>query len=68
MIFGLQDEIRRSEESRYDHRLHGVLLVAQGATRPEVSRLLGNAPLQSSFGCAAFRGQERRGAERGSSH
>jgi transposase len=44
MIFGLQDEIRRSEESRYDHRLHGVLLVAQGATCPEVSRLFGDAP------------------------
>ena len=28
MVLGLQDEIRRSEESRYDHRLHGVLLVA----------------------------------------
>jgi polygalacturonase len=26
VILGLQDEIRRSEESRYDHRLHGVLL------------------------------------------
>ena len=39
--------MRRSpleEESRYDHRLHGVLLVAQGATCPEVSRLLGDAP------------------------
>ena len=44
MIVGLQDEIRRSEESRYDHRLHGVLLVAQGATCPEVSRLFGDAP------------------------
>ena len=44
MIVGLQDEIRRSEESRYDHRLHGVLLVAQGATCPEVGRLLGDAP------------------------
>ena len=44
MILGLQDEIRRSEESRYDHRLHGVLLVAQGATCGEVSRLLGDAP------------------------
>ena len=30
VILGLQDEIRRSEESRYDHRLHGVLLVAYG--------------------------------------
>jgi hypothetical protein len=27
IALGLQDEIRRSEESRYDHRLHGVLLV-----------------------------------------
>jgi transposase len=44
MVLGLQDEIRRSEESRYDHRLHGVLLVAQGLTCPEVSRLLGDAP------------------------
>jgi transposase len=41
---GLQDEIRRSEESRYDHRLHGVLLVAQGMTCPEVAALLGDAP------------------------
>ena len=41
---GLQDEIRRSEESRYDHRLHGVLLVAQGMTCPEVAGLLGDAP------------------------
>jgi transposase len=44
IVLGLQDEIRRSEESRYDHRLHGVLLVAQGMTCPEVSRLLGDAP------------------------
>jgi transposase len=39
----LQQEIQRSEESRYDHRLHGVLLVAQGMTCPEVARLLGDA-------------------------
>lgn len=44
IILGLQDEIRRSEESRYDHRLHGVLLVAQGMTCPEVAALLGDAP------------------------
>ena len=40
-ILGLQQEIQRSEESRYDHRLHGVLLVAQGITCPDVARLLG---------------------------
>jgi len=44
IVLGLQDEIRRSEESRYDHRLHGVLLIAQGMTCPQVSRLLGDAP------------------------
>jgi transposase len=42
-VLGLQQEIQRSEESRYDHRLHGVLLVAQGLTCPEVARLLGDA-------------------------
>lgn len=44
IVLGLQDEICRSEESRYDHRLHGVLLVAQGMTCPEVARRLGDAP------------------------
>lgn len=44
MVLALQDEIRRSDESRYDHRLHGILLVAQGMSCPEVSRLLGDAP------------------------
>jgi transposase len=43
-VIGLQQEIQRSEESRYDHRLHGVLLVAQGMTCPDVGRLLGDAP------------------------
>lgn len=44
IVLGLQDEIRRSEESRYDHRLHGVLLVAQGLTCPAAAKLLGDAP------------------------
>lgn len=42
MILGLQDEIRRSEDSRYDHRLHGVLLVAHGLSCLQVSQLLGD--------------------------
>lgn len=44
VILGLQDEIRRSRDSRYDHRLHAVLLVAQGMSCPQVGRLLGDAP------------------------
>ena len=42
MLLALQDEIRRSEEARYDHRLHGVLLVARGMNAPRVARLLGD--------------------------
>jgi transposase len=44
MIMALQDEIRRNDASRYDHRLHGVLLVAQGMTCPEAARLMGDSP------------------------
>ena len=44
IVLGLQDEIRRSPESRYDHRLHGVLLVAQGMNCCRVAELLGNGP------------------------
>jgi transposase len=44
MILALQDEIRRSPEARYDHRLHGVLLVAHGLSCREVARRLGDAP------------------------
>lgn len=44
MIMALQDEIRRNDTSRYDHRLHGVLLVAQGLTCPQVAELLGDSP------------------------
>src|SRR5271157_1126204 len=54
MILGLQDEIRRSEESRYDHRLHGVLLVAQGMTCPEVAKLLGDAPRTVEYWVRGF--------------
>ncbi len=38
VILALQDEIRRSDESRYDHRLQGLLLVAQELTAPAVGR------------------------------
>jgi transposase len=54
IVLGLQEEIRRSEESRYDHRLHGVLLVAQGMTCPEVSRLLGDAPRSVQYWVRRF--------------
>ena len=44
MVLILQDEIRRNEQARYDHRLHGVLLVAQGMSCRQAAHLLGDAP------------------------
>ena len=45
MSIALQQEISRSEEARYDHRLHGVLLVGQGLSCLEVAQLLGQDPV-----------------------
>lgn len=42
MRYLFQLEIERSDESRYDHRLHGVLLVAQGLSCSKVAELLGH--------------------------
>ena len=55
--------------SRYDHRLHGVLLVAQGITCPDVAPLLGDAPRSVEYwvhryeqqGLAGLREGERSG-------
>jgi len=45
MTIAIQQEISRSEEARYDHRLHGVLLVGQGLNCYEVAELLGQDPV-----------------------
>lgn len=44
IILGLQDEIKRSDDARYDHRLHAILLVAQGMSAPQVALHFGDAP------------------------
>src|SRR3970040_797130 len=41
MSEAIRQEITRSEESRYDHRLHGGFMVAQGMNSYEVGRWLG---------------------------
>ena len=38
----IQQEIVRSEESRYDHKLHGVLMVCSGFSCTEVATLFGH--------------------------
>ena len=64
-VLGLQQEIHRSEESRYDHRLHGVLLVAQGMTCPDVARLLGDAPRSVEYWVHRFQSQGLAGLTEG---
>lgn len=44
MRVAVQEEILRSDESRYDHRLHGILLVCSGLSCYEVADLLGQSP------------------------
>ena len=44
MKVAIQQEIQRSEESRFDHRLHGVLLVAQGLDCYKVAGMFGQSP------------------------
>lgn len=39
----IQDEIRRNPAARYEHRLHAVLLVAQGMSCVKTAELLGDS-------------------------
>ena len=40
----LRREIRRSDDARYDHRLHAVLLAVDGRSPYDIAVLLGDAP------------------------
>jgi len=42
MQVAIQQEILRSEDSRYDHRLHGVLLVSKGISCYQAGEFLGH--------------------------
>lgn len=61
MLLGLQDEIRRSEESRYDHRLHSVFLVAQSMSCHQISELLGDARRTVAYWVRRFEHDELSG-------
>jgi transposase len=54
VVLALQDEIRRSPEARYDHRLHAILLVAQGMSAREVAHLLGDSPRTVAYWVRQF--------------
>lgn len=42
MQVAIQQEILRSEDSRYDHRLHGVILASKGMSCYQVGEFLGH--------------------------
>lgn len=44
MTIAIQQEIQRSDESRYDHKLHGVLLIANGYDSYEVGHMFDQDP------------------------
>lgn len=54
IILILQDEIRRTHEARYDHRLHAILLVAQGLSSRKVAQLLGDSPRTVAYWVKRF--------------
>ena len=69
MKLAIQQEIVRSEEARYDHRLHGILLMCAGKSCYEVADLLGHSPRTIEYwverfeqsGFAGLEDQERKG-------
>ena len=65
VILGLQDEIRRSEEARYDHRLHGVLLVAQGLNCCQVADMFGDASRTVAYWVERFEARGLAGLQEG---
>lgn len=43
IVLAFHDEIRRNDQARYDHRLHSLLLIAQGMTCPEAAKKFGDS-------------------------
>ena len=66
VVLALQDEIRRTDESRYDHRLHAVLLVAQGMTCRQAANVLGDAPRTLEYWVRDFERAGLAGLQEGS--
>ena len=61
----LQQEVQRSEEAKYDHRLHAVLLVAQGLSSRESADLLGDSPRSVAYWVQRFRRDGSAGLQEG---
>lgn len=72
MQIAIQQEIQRSDESRYDHKLHGVLLIANGYDSYQVGEMFGQNPTTiqrwvkkfNEFGFSGLKDGERSGRPR----
>jgi transposase len=63
IILAIRKEIHRSRESRYDHRLHALLLVAQGMRFSMAARYLGDAPRTIQYWIRLYESQGFKGME-----
>jgi transposase len=54
MRIAVQNEILRSEQSRYDHRLHGILLACSGYSSYQIADLLGHSPRTIQYWIKGF--------------
>ena len=54
MIIALQNEISSTPDSRYDHRLHGVIQVGKGMSCYEVAELLGHGSRTIEYWVKSF--------------
>lgn len=61
----VQQEIMRSEESRYDHRLHGILLICHGFSCYQVADMLGHSPRTIEYWVRRFEESGFAGLEEG---
>jgi len=68
MRIAIPQAIGRSDDSHYDHRLHGVLLVANGQSCGAVADLFGEDARHSAALGAALREWRFRGPARGRTH
>lgn len=64
-IMALQNEIRRSEEAMYEHRVHAMLLVAHGMSCREVGMILGDAPRTVAYWVRRFESEGLAGLTEG---
>jgi hypothetical protein len=65
MRLAIQQEINRNDESRYDHRLHGLLLVAAGQSCRQVGLLFGDNPTTVQRWVSRFEGSGLEGLREG---